>query len=126
MCSLLPIVLKAGALPSAPLPSAPSRARSHPCPHPTLSLGPSPQTAQTRVTGRETKGTARGRMNPTAPSVPKTVLPCLSLGFPVETASKTPSRPGARRAGHLAPGPAPQAWATGHVKSEPFREYFFF
>lgn len=64
-------------------PCCPLFLRLRPCPHsahpalctlmrtlahtPAPALGPSPQTSQRRVTGRETKGNAQGRMNPTAP-----------------------------------------------------------
>lgn len=61
-CSLLPFVLMAEALPSAdPALCTLTCTYTH---NRTLTLRPSPQMSQGRVMERETKETARGRMNP--------------------------------------------------------------
>lgn len=60
----------------------------------TFTLGPSPQIPQGRVTERETKGTAQGRKNRSAPRSRKP-LSWVFLGrFHIEAASKTPNWPG--------------------------------
>lgn len=62
MYSLLPFVLVAEALPSAHSALCThTHVHIHTC---TLTLGPAPQMSQGRVMGRQTKETARGRMNP--------------------------------------------------------------